>query len=203
MVVASKSELNMPNSPLASPLVIFSHGKETGPWGTKIRRLADVAQSAGWQVISADYAALTGQVDAPAELRLQALLHLLQPQGKGLPPHSQLALVGSSMGGWVSAQAACHVRPAGLFLLAPALGIASYPSQWPDVDSGVDIEITHGWADDVIPAQNSITFAQRTSARLHVVADDHRLSQSLDALCASFATFLLRINAPGAADEPN
>jgi acetyl esterase/lipase len=177
------------------PLVIFSHGKETGPWGTKIRRLADVAQAAGWQVVSVDYAALTGQVDAPAELRLQALLHLL---ATGLPPHSQLALVGSSMGGWISAEAACHVRPAGLFLLAPALGIASYPSQWPDVDSSIDIEITHGWADDVIPAQNSITFAQRTSARLHVVADDHRLSQSLDVLCISFAAFLARVTSMAA-----
>ena len=177
----------MPNS----PLVIFSHGKETGPWGTKIRRLADVARSSGWRVISVDYAALTGQLDAPADPRLQALLQLL---ATGLPPHSQLALVGSSMGGWVSAQAACHVRPAGLFLLAPALGIASYPSQWPDVDPRIDIEITHGWADDVIPAQNSIAFAQRTNARLHVVADDHRLSQSLDVLCASFAAFLTRVS---------
>lgn len=142
-----------------------------------------------------DYAALTGQVDAPAELRLQALLHLL---ATGLPPHSQLALVGSSMGGWISAEAACHVRPAGLFLLAPALGMGNYPSQWPYVDSGVDIEITHGWADDVIPAQNSITFAQRTGARLHVVADDHRLSQSLDVLCASFAAFLARVKGAAA-----
>ena len=181
----------MPNG----PLVIFSHGKETGPWGTKIRHLADVAQSAGWQVISADYAALTGQADALAGLRLQALLQLL---ATNLPPHSQLVLVGSSMGGWVSAQAACHVQPAGLFLLAPALGIASYPSQWPDIDSSVDIEITHGWGDDVIPVQNSITFAQRTSARLHVVADDHRLSQSLDMLCASFAAFLARIKGAAA-----
>ena len=181
----------MPNA----PLVIFSHGKETGPWGTKIRRLADVARSSGWRVISVDYTALTGQPDAPAGLRLQALLQLL---GTGLPPHSQLALVGSSMGGWVSAQAACHVRPAGLFLLAPALGVASYPSQWPDVDSSVDIEITHGWADDVIPVQNSIAFAQRTSARLHVVADDHRLSQSLDALCISFAGFLARVKGAAA-----
>ena len=181
----------MPNA----PLVIFSHGKETGPWGTKIRRLADVARFGGWQVVSADYAALTGQPDAPAELRLQALLQLL---ATNLPPHSHLVLVGSSMGGWVSAQAACHVRPAGLFLLAPALGVASYPSQWPDIDSGVDIEITHGWADDVIPVQNSIAFAQRTNARLHVVADDHRLGQSLDALCISFAGFLARVKGAAA-----
>jgi acetyl esterase/lipase len=183
---------------MIQPLVIFSHGKETGPWGTKIRRLADVARAAGWQVISADYAALTGQPDAPAELRLQALLSLL---AHGLPTHSQLALVGSSMGAWVSAQAASQVRPAGLFLLAPALGMADYPTAWPDVDGRVDIEITHGWADDVIPAQNSITFAQRTQARLHVVADDHRLSQSLDSLCASFAAFLTRIGSTVASNN--
>ena len=187
--------------PDALPLVIFSHGKETGPWGTKIRRLAEVAKAAGWQVISVDYAVLTAQLDAPAELRLQALLQFL---ATGLPPHSQLALVGSSMGGWVSAQAACIgvVRLAGLFLLAPALGIASYPSQWPDVDPRIDIEITHGWADDVIPVQNSIAFAQRTNARLNVVPDDHRLSQSLDVLCANFAAFLTRISSTAASRNP-
>jgi alpha-beta hydrolase superfamily lysophospholipase len=150
---------------MLQPLVIFSHGKETGPWGTKIRRLAEVARAAGWQVISADYAALTEQADAPAALRLQALQKLLATD---LPPHSRLALVGSSMGGWVSAQAACSARPQGLFLLAPALGMADYPSQWPKVDPQIDIEITHGWADDVIPAQNSFAFAQRTCARLHL-----------------------------------
>lgn len=173
------------------PLVIFSHGKETGPWGTKIRRLAEVAKSADWQVISADYAALTGQVDAPAQDRLAALLAL------PLPAHSCLALVGSSMGGWVSAAAAEILQPAGLFLLAPALGMPSYPSQWPAMLQGTDIEITHGWADDVIPAQNSIIFAERTRARLQLVNDDHRLSQSLDALCANFAAFLSRIEGGG------
>jgi pimeloyl-ACP methyl ester carboxylesterase len=182
--------LNHRATPMSAPLVVFSHGKETGPWSTKIRRLADVAQAAGWQIISADYAALTGQSDAPAQLRLQALHQLLL---NGLPPHNQLALVGSSMGGWLSAQAASTVQPAGLFLLAPALGMPNYPSQWPDIGPLTDIEIIHGWADDVIPAQHSITFAQRTNARLHVLNDDHRLSRSLETLCASFAAFLTRI----------
>lgn len=44
------------SNPSLTPLAIFSHSKETGPWGTKIRRLADVAQAAGWQVLSVDYA---------------------------------------------------------------------------------------------------------------------------------------------------
>ena len=56
-----------------APLVIFSHGKETGPWGTKIKHLASVAQVAGWQVLSIDYAAVTGQRDALAADRLAAL----------------------------------------------------------------------------------------------------------------------------------
>ena len=63
------------------PLVVFSHGKETGPWGTKIRRLADVAQAAGWQVLSIDYAALTRQADALAEDRLAALHALAANNG--------------------------------------------------------------------------------------------------------------------------
>jgi alpha-beta hydrolase superfamily lysophospholipase len=176
----------MPNT----PLVVFSHGKETGPWGTKIRRLADVAQAAGWQVLSVDYAALTGQLDAPAQDRLEALLLLALT----LPAHSRLVLVGSSMGGWVSAAAAMQLQPAGVFLLAPALGMADYPSQWPSLNADLGVEITHGWVDDVIPVQNSIAFAQRTNARLHLVADDHRLGRSLNELSIYFAAFLARIN---------
>mgnify|MGYP003397168733 CR=1 FL=1 len=31
-------------------LVCFSHGQESGPWGTKIRALAD-----GWTIVTADH----------------------------------------------------------------------------------------------------------------------------------------------------
>ncbi|HCL11884.1 MAG TPA: alpha/beta hydrolase, partial [Alteromonas sp.] len=30
--------------------VIFSHGKESGPWGTKIRVLANIAEEMGCQI---------------------------------------------------------------------------------------------------------------------------------------------------------
>ncbi len=173
-------------TPTHPPLVVFSHGKETGPWGTKIRRLADVAQAAGWQVLSVDYAALTQQFDAPAQDRLAALL------GVGLPAHSCLALVGSSMGGWVSAAAASSLRPAGVFLLAPALGLPGYPSLWPHMPQTTDLEIIHGWADDVIPYQSSTTYAQQNQARLHLLADDHRLGDRLDEVAMLFAAFLKR-----------
>lgn len=173
-----------------SPLVIFSHGKETGPWGTKIRRLADVALAAGWQALSVDYPALTKQADAPAQDRLAALLAV------PLPAHSRLVLVGSSMGGWVSAAAAMQLQPAGVFLLAPALGIASYPSQWPALPLTAELEIIHGWADDVIPAAHSQAYAELSYAlrptRLHLLPDDHRLGACLGEIAELFALFLKR-----------
>jgi len=36
-------------------LVVFSHGKESGPWGSKIKALAKVAERLGGNVISVDY----------------------------------------------------------------------------------------------------------------------------------------------------
>ena len=35
--------------------VYFSHGKESGPWGTKIKRLAVIAEERGCAVESVDY----------------------------------------------------------------------------------------------------------------------------------------------------
>ena len=37
------------------PLIHFVHGKESGPWGTKIRHLADIAREMGYDVESLDY----------------------------------------------------------------------------------------------------------------------------------------------------
>jgi len=37
-----------------APLVVFSHGKETGPNGRKINTLREIAHSAGAQTISVD-----------------------------------------------------------------------------------------------------------------------------------------------------
>ena len=39
-------------------VVVFSHGKESGPWGTKILALADIARASGWRVESVDYRGL-------------------------------------------------------------------------------------------------------------------------------------------------
>ena len=181
-----------------APLVIFSHGKETGPWGTKIKHLASIAQVAGWQVLSIDYAAVTSQSDATAADRLAALL--VHP----LPCHSMLVLTGSSMGAWVSAAACSALQPQGLFLMAPALDLPGYPT----IDTSVwrtdmDIETVHGWRDDVAPPAGSIRLAQQRHARLHLLEDDHRLSATLPEIGWLFGQFLARLQAqsPDAAAE--
>lgn len=160
--------------------VYFSHGKESGPRGTKIKRLTAIARRAGWQVFSLDYTSTRN----PDE-RVQMLLNA-HPTGK------PLALVGSSMGGYVSAVAAQSLNPTGLFLLAPAIGLPGYAAQNPAPRAGV-IEIVHGWQDDIIPLQNVLNFAQEQRAALHLLDDGHRLVNVLPQIETLFAAFLSRV----------
>lgn len=56
--------------------VIFSHGKESGPWGTKIKLLAEIAKLQGFDVDSIDYSG----IDDP-EQRVQKLRHIINNEG--------------------------------------------------------------------------------------------------------------------------
>lgn len=161
-------------------LVHFIHGKESGPRGSKIVALSDVACDLGWQVSSLDY---SHTVDAV--VRLEQLLGACS--GERRP----LVLVGSSMGGWVAAEAAQRLHVHGVFLLAPALYMAGYPSQEPVV-LGEHTEIVHGWDDEIIPYENSVRFARLRQCTLHLVQDNHRLSNCIPQLCKLFAAFLER-----------
>lgn len=176
-------------------LVVFSHGKESGPWGSKIRALADVAQAHGAQVESVDYQQvrhggepLSDQSDTAApgegERRVAQLLAMR------LPPHDRLILVGSSMGGYVATVASNMLKPAGLFLLAPAFYMDGYANQDP-VPVARRTMIVHGWCDDVVPPQNSIRFAQQHRCTLHVLDGDHRLNDAIEEIRQLFADFLV------------
>lgn len=160
-------------------LVIFSHGKESGPWGSKIRHLADIAQRLGANVLSPDY----GDLKSPDE-RVKRLLNLK------LPPHDQLLLVGSSMGGYVSVVASKHLNPAGLFLMAPALYLPGYEQQDP-IPSAGNICLVHGWSDDIVPVETSFSFAKKNQADLHVLNSDHRLDGVLPEVGELFEQFCL------------
>jgi pimeloyl-ACP methyl ester carboxylesterase len=165
---------------MAQGLIHFIHGKESGPGGSKIAALADVAQARGWDAARLDYS----HTSDPA-LRLDQLLDACA--GVRQP----LLLVGSSMGGWMAAEAAARLDVRGVFLLAPAVCMADYPSQEPMV-RGDRTEIVHGWDDAVIPCENAIRFARLRRCTLHLVQGDHRLNARIPLLCELFGAFLSR-----------
>jgi pimeloyl-ACP methyl ester carboxylesterase len=101
-----------------------------------------------------------------------------------------LVLVGSSMGGHVAAAASAQLPDVrGLFLLAPAFYMPGYEGLTPEPRAG-RITIVHGWNDDVVPPANSVRFAARYRATLHLVNGDHRLSDRLYDINRYFDWFL-------------
>lgn len=162
------------------PLVLFSHGQESGPWGTKIAYLSNIAARCGYAVDSIDYRGL----DQPED-RVALLLRQVEP---GV----SLVLVGSSMGGYVAARASNTLEVNGLFLLAPAFGLARYGLPTPTWRARRTV-IAHGWHDDVVPPGPVIDLARERGADLHMLNDGHRLIDSLPILGLLFEHFLREI----------
>ena len=158
--------------------VCFAHGQESGPWGTKIRSLADAARELGWSVESLDYQGMTDP---------QARVAKLRDYCRGQP--GPIALAGSSMGGYVAAAVAAEVPVRGLFLLAPAFYVPGYEERVPPPPS-CPATIIHGWRDDVVPWQSSVRFASRSCIRLVLVDGDHRLTANVDENACLFRQFL-------------
>lgn len=171
----------MANSNKIPTLVVFAHGKESGPWGSKIKHLAAIAERLGGQVVSPDYSDL-----ADPDARVQRLLSLV------LPVHDRLVLVGSSMGGYVSIVVSTTLQPTGVFLMAPAIGIEGYGVQ--NLEPQVQhLSVVMGWRDEVIPVQNIIAFAQSQRADLHLLDADHRLDGALQDVGELFEQFLRKV----------
>jgi len=160
--------------------VYFSHGKESGPWGTKIKRLARIAEGMGCAVVSIDY---TDLMDP--DLRVERLLEVLARE------EDSFVLVGSSMGGYVSLLASAAVDAKAVFLMAPALYMPGYEGQQYRSRSS-HIEIVHGWADDVIPAEHSIRYAKEYDCTLHLISGDHALNSSIELVAELFTQFIER-----------
>ncbi len=159
-------------------LVIYNHGKDSVPWGEKALALAEVAKACGYAFISLDYR----PVNDP-ERRVEQLL----AADKG--EYGKLVLVGSSMGGYVSAAAADVLKPQALFLLAPAFFLPGYP-RTEFQTGGARIEVMHGWRDDVVPPENTWRFCQNQGAVLHMVDSDHRLLSALPEMTEWFERLL-------------
>src|SRR5258708_4999095 len=139
----------------SSGTVVFSHGKESGPWGSKISAMAAGVRTPGWAAESVDYRGL----DDPGD-RVRKLI------GVGKELGEPLVLVGSSMGGHVAAAAASRLGARGLFLLAPAFYMAGYEEYTPQ-DVACPTPLVHGRHDVLGPGENNIRLGGRHQAAPH------------------------------------
>ncbi len=166
--------------------VCFSHGQESGPWGTKITALAAIARAAGHAVESIDYRGISD----PRE-RARKLIAWSQAQD------TPAILVGSSMGGYVALAAASAVGARGLFLMAPALYVPGYEDIPVPPPPSCRMMIVHGWQDEVLPWAGSTRYGQESGARVLLVPDDHRLVADLPGLGRLFRLFLGELQGDG------
>jgi len=160
--------------------VYFSHGKDSGPWGTKIKMLSAIATELGCKVDSIDY---TDTMDP--DLRVEHLLAVLNQED------DSFVLVGSSMGAYVSLVASESVDASAVFLMAPALYIPSFKKQQYQ-SKCAHIEIVHGWSDEIIPAEHSIRYAKESDCTLHLISADHSLRTAIETVADLFERFLGR-----------
>jgi predicted alpha/beta-hydrolase family hydrolase len=164
--------------------VVFSHGKDSEPWGVKIRALAETARAEGYAVESVDYRG----IDSP-EARTARLIDTCKSV------RGDLVLVGSSLGGYVTLSAAAALHACGVFLMAPAIYMEGLPLLRP---GGCDCPVTivHGLQDEVVPVDHSVRYAREHDVILHLLHDDHRLHRSLPFVRTLFEYFLVQLDMP-------
>lgn len=167
---------------MSERVIVFSHGKDSEPWGSKIVAMAERARSLGWRAESVDYRG----IDDPLA-RVNALLDV----GRSL--NVAPVLVGSSLGGHVSTAASIELKARGLFLLAPAFYMPGYEQYTPQPMS-CPITILHGWHDDIVPVDNSIRYAREHQATLTVMNTDHRMLDRIPAIVHALDGFLRQFN---------
>ena len=167
---------------MTRPMAVFSHGQESGPWGTKIQRMAETARALGCEADSVDYQGIADPSD-----RVQKLIEYCEPLSQ------PLLLAGSSMGGHVATAAADTVNAVGLFVLAPAYYMPGYEELTPPAPK-IPFSIVHGWNDDIVPVDNSIRYARECKATLHIVDGDHRLTANIDEICEHLRRFIEQLS---------
>ena len=163
---------------MSRPAVYFSHGQESGPWGTKIKSMAATVGKLGCRAESVDYRGIADPTDRVVKLVAECA-----------DVDEPLVLVGSSMGGHVATAAAAKVGAVGVFVLAPAYYMPGYEALTPPAPD-IPISIVHGWKDDVVPVDNSIRFARACGANLHILDGDHRLTANIDDINHLLARFI-------------
>ena len=164
--------------------VVFSHGQESGPWGTKIRAMADRVRDKGCDAVSIDYQGIadpTARVDK-----------LIAEAGKLA---DRLVLVGSSMGGHVATAAAERVGASGALARAAwrgglqEEGVDWRLGAWRGVagPAGLPDEVRVGLEYGVLPDHHV-----RADVRRSRVDDRHAVEHVLAVDAAAHGRFRLR-----------
>ena len=154
-------------------MIIFAHGLEGTPNGSKIQTL----RNSGIEVIAPDFQGM------PLIERV-ALLEKISLEHKEKKP----ILGGSSYGGLTAAIVAMRFpeRFSGLLLCAPALHLKEPPVEEFTIltaPKGMPTVIIHGVDDNVVPISCSIEYVERSGKDIlefNQVSDGHRLSKSHD-----------------------
>lgn len=159
--------------------IILSHGRGGSPQDKLIAHLAREGQAHGFATQRVD-----DQDTHNPDIRAARLIARLQ---ENPAPH---ILVGFSMGGYSSVLAAeqcANVR--GLFLIAPGLYLPRYKQSRYRTDLP-NLEIVHGWDDDVVLYEHSLRFARECNAPVHLLPGDHMLVAQIPAIRALFSRYL-------------
>ncbi len=159
-------------------MIIFAHGMEGTPNGSKIQSL----RRAGFVVLAPDFQGMNLQE------RVELLASVCE-EHRGTRP----ILAGSSYGGLTAALIAMRMPQAfhGLLLCAPALHLKEPPVDDETVlvtPQGLNTAIVHGIDDDIVPIACSIEYAERSGKNIvvfHQVSDGHRLAGSHDEIVSA------------------
>ncbi len=162
--------------------IYFSHGKDSGPKGFKINYLSSIAEKNHFNTERIDYTSTKNP-----DKRVDILLNSFNQKD------NNIILYGSSMGAYVSLAASQIIKPKALFLCAPAIYLPSYKIQ-EFSNLNIPITIIHGYNDSVVPYKNSVKFAEKYQCELHIVNDNHSLTNSQAIISFLFGEFLKKIS---------
>jgi alpha/beta superfamily hydrolase len=165
--------------------VILSHGLESGPEATKVTALAKVAEELGWASIRPDYR------DLDAKRDLAAITDRTARAVAAAPAEGRVIFAGSSMGAFVSGFASMQRACEALFLMALPASVEGYEFDYKAAP--VPTTLVHGWRDEICPVNAVIEFARERGDTLHLVDDEHRLSNHVDYCAEAFRQLLLKL----------
>ena len=164
-------------------MIIFAHGLEGTPNGSKIQSL----RNSGFEVLAPDFQGMP----------LIERVALLEKTSLDFAEKKPI-LAGSSYGGLTAAIVAMRFpeRFSGLLLCAPALHLKEPPVTDSTIliaPKGMPTVIIHGINDDVVPISCSIEYAEISGEDIiefNKVLDGHRLSESHNFILAGIEKLL-------------